>query len=155
MPHPSGRGRVPFTILESAVHTEEAAALSDVFDLGEFQWLQVLLSVTAAATQNADKLDIILEGSPDNAIWYQMGAYPQVNGDDSTPAAYVMTFEEDENVDPDSTFTLISSPGVVNQTMMFRFLRANVTVTRANGADESFTFSLKAYIAFDKVELPE
>jgi hypothetical protein len=63
-----------------------------------------------------------------------------------------MTFQTALAVDEDASFAMVSAEGVVNERAFGRYLRASVTVTRANGTDESFTFSLTGYIGFPPEE---
>jgi hypothetical protein len=141
-------GRHAFTILESAVHVEEANIKSDVFELGDWEWLQIVLDVTDLNADSGDKLDIIIEMSTTEAftVAFNVAQFTSMAGDEAAQREVIWLIPQVQNVNPDAIFVAADAATVVSQCQFGRYLRASTTVTRATGTDDAFTFSLKAYV---------
>lgn len=134
------------TLVAAAAYT--ANAVGDVYYVGDYDNLVVILAITASATAAADTLDVKLDGSWDNVTWYNMGEFTQQAGDGSA-AAELMQFRKGAIVaDGDAVLALTADAGVTvtRPSLCPPFLRATYVLTDGGGADTSHTFSLKAWV---------
>ena len=146
-------GWQPVTLLPLLLRVSTTDGAGDVFYVGDYDNLTVILEIQHDATQAADKLDVKIDGSWDNITFYNMGEFTQADGDAgasvATPVAEMMQFAKGHVVaDPDVLLVITADAGatVTRPSMCPPFLRATSTITRANGADEEFTFSVIAYV---------
>ena len=153
MPHPSGRGRMNVILLESEARA--VSGVSDIFDLGDWNFIQFMLNITASQTSAADTLDVIIEMSTDKSSWINVAQFTQQagNGSAAVEIATLVTLDKEGEttvVDPDSTFTMVPGAGVVAQAAIGRFLRVSYTIT--SDSDPEHTFSVSMYIGFPPEE---
>ena len=132
-------------LIASAAHTEEANALSDVSDLGDWDSILVLLDITASATIAGDTLDVFIDVSFDNITWFNAIHFTQQAGNGSAKkeiaainAGWYPTAPLDITGD--------ASSGAVRPGLLGQFVRVRSTVVRDTGVDEEHTFSVHAYV---------
>ena len=132
-------------LLASAEHTQEAGALSDVADLGDWDSMLVILDITASATDAGDTLDVFIDISFDNVIWFNSIHFTQQAGNGSAKkeiaainAGWYPTSVLDVTADAANATV---RPGLLGQ-----FVRVRSTVVRLTGTDEAHTFSVQAYV---------
>ena len=132
-------------LLASAVHTEEADALGDSLDLGDFDSMLVLLNITASATDAGDTLDVYIDVSYDDTTWYNAIHFTQQAGNASAKkeiAAVNAGWYPTSVVD----VTADAASGAVRPGQIGQFVRVRSTVVRLTGTDESHTFEVLAYV---------
>ncbi len=141
-------GRFPFTILAPAartVTTHPATTYSDTFDLGEWEFLQIILDVYATSVADAgDYLDVSIQMSTNNVLFVTVGAFTQLAGD-AVASRHVMTFVPGLALDPDGDWTMAAAANVVDEKAFGRYMRAGIAVTDA-GTDAIHQFKLTGYI---------
>ena len=147
------RGWQPVTLLPLLLRISTTDGAGDVFDVGDYDNMVVILEIQHDATEAADKLDVKIDGSWDNVTFYNMGEFTQAAGDAgasvATPVAEMMQFRKGGVVaDEDALLVITADAGatVTRPSMCPPFLRATSTITRANGTNEEFTFSVIAYV---------
>lgn len=139
-------------LMPSAVHTVEANAVGDIFDLGDWSKLMVVLDVTASATDAGDTLDVYVDvswdGSLASPVWYNAIHFTQQAGNGAAKKELAILYPGvPDPTDPDAikVITADASSGVVRPELGGRYVRVRDTVVRLTGTDESHTFSVKAY----------
>lgn len=140
---PTPKGRFAWDILASQEFLV-GTSYSDVFDLGDWGWLQLILDITASATDAGDTADIEIQFSTDGENFFPVGAFVQQAGNGAAKAE-MMTFVPDLQLNPDAVFPMVAAAGVVDEKAFGRYLRAQVICTETNSV--AHTLSLKAYIA--------
>ena len=121
----------------------------NVWEIGDsWEWMQVVLRITNQDTDAGDHLDTYIDMSVDGVDWYNVGMFQQ--GDGNLGALVeLMTFIPGtlpNNIDAILTITADAGVTVTRPAFVGAFLRARNLVTASGTDDESFTFSLKAYI---------
>lgn len=142
-----GAERSPWDIIESQEFLV-GTSYSDVWDF-QYGWdfLQVLLNVTASQTDVGDSATISLEMSSDNVLFHTVAVFEVVAGNASSPQTAVITFQQGLSVNPDAIFIMLGSgAGIVDEKATARYLRAKVIVAETN--DAAHTLSLGGYIRF-------
>ena len=146
-------GWQPVTLLAGVALTSLTDGVGDTYYVGDYDNMVVLLEITADDTQAADKLDVKLDGSWDNVTFYNMGEFTQAAGDAgatvAVPVCEMMQFVKGLVIaDPDALLVITADAGatVVRPSMCSPYLRVTSTITRANGTDEAFSFTVKAYV---------
>ena len=142
------RGWQPVTFLALAARTSLTDGVGDIFDVGDWDNMVVILRITASATDAGDVLDVKLDGSWDGSVFFNMGEFTQQAGNGSA-AAEMMQFRKGAVVaDADALLVLTADAGatVVRPSMCPPYLRVTTTIARVTGVDESHTFSVIAYI---------
>jgi len=132
-------------LMASAVHTEEANAVGDTIDLGDWSYLNIVLDITASATDAGDVLDVYIDVSWDASTWYNAVHFTQQAGNGSAAkelAILCKHFEEDDVL----TITSDLASGKQIHGLVGQYVRVRSTVVRVTGTDESHTFSVKAYV---------
>ena len=145
------RGWQPVTLVASAAYPDQVLTAEDIYYVGDFDNLTVILEVTADKTDAGDTLDVLLDGSWDGVNFYNMGEFAQQLGNAGvsagSPAVEMMQFRKGGIVaDEDAilALTAVAGAGVTRPSMCPPFLRVSVLVTETN--DSEFTFSVKAYV---------
>ena len=134
------------TLFASAARTVVAGALSTAIDLGgERKRVVAVLDITASATDAGDTLDVYIDWSIDNAIWYNAVHFTQKAGN----TAAIREFAVLDPSNPPATVTNVTADaasGVVRPEVFGRYIRGRYTVVEFAGVGvASHTFSLKAY----------
>jgi hypothetical protein len=141
-------GRFAFEILAPASRTKAshpATTYSDIFDLGEWEFLQLLLDVYATSvTDSGDYLDVSIEMSTNKVLYYKVGAFTQLAGD-GVASRHLMTFTTAKAVNDNAIFAMVAAAAVVDEKTFGRYMRAGVAVTD-NGSDAIHQFKLTGYI---------
>ena len=139
-------GRQLFDILASQEFLVTSGSYSNVFDLGDWSFLQILLEVTSSVTDAGDTLDVSVEFSVTEAFTVVLpgGAFTQVAGDVGAEVREVMTFTEQKAVDEDAIFVMVAAAAVVDDKTFARYMRVKVIVTETN--DAAHTFEVEALI---------
>jgi hypothetical protein len=132
-------------LLASAEHTQEASALSDVSDMGDWDSILVLLDITASAQDATDTLDVFIDVSFDNVIWFNAIHFTQQAGNGS-PKKEIAAINAGWYPTAPVDITGDASSGAVRPGLLGQYIRVRSTVVRANGTDEAHTFSVHAYI---------
>ncbi len=143
------RGWQPVTFLALAARDSTTDGVGDVFDVGDWDNMVLILAITASATDAGDTLDVKIDGSWDGSVFYNMGEFTQRAGNAGAAAAEMMQFRKGAVVaDPDALLILTADAGVtvVRPSMCPPYLRVTSTIVRITGVDESHTFSVIAYI---------
>lgn len=125
-----------------------ANGVGDVYYVGDYDNLAVILAITASATAANDVLDVKLDGSWDNVTFYNMGEFTQQAGDGSA-AAEMMQFRKGAVVaDPDALLVITADAGatVTRPSMCPPYLRVTYTLVDGGGGDTEHSFSVKAYV---------
>jgi hypothetical protein len=129
---------------------ENVSSPSAIWEIGDnWEWMQAVLRVTAAATDSGDKLDVYVDLSVDGVDWVNVGQFTQVDGDDTvTTWVELMTFVPGLQDNVDATIVVTSDAGelVTRPSFVGPFLRARAVITESGTDDEEFTFALHAYI---------
>ena len=132
-------------LLASAAHTEEAGAVSDSLDLGDWDSMLVLLDITASATDAADTLDVYVDVSYDAVTWYNAIHFTQQAGNGSAKkeiasiaAGWYPTAVVDVTAD--------AASGAVRPGQIGRYVRIRSTVVATGTDDEEHTFAVYAYV---------
>ena len=132
-------------LLALAAHVEEADALSDILDLGDWDSMLVILNITASATDAADTLDVHIDVSYEGSVWYNAIHFTQQPGNGSAKkeiaalnAGWYPTAVVDVTAD--------AASGAVRSGQIGRYVRVRSTVVRDTGTDEEHTFEVLAYI---------
>ena len=143
------RGWQTVTFLELAARDSTEDGVGDIFDVGDWDNMVVILDIDASLTDAGDTLDVKLDGSWDGTIFYNMGEFTQRAGNAGAPAAEMMQFRKGGVVaDEDALLVLTADAGVtvVRPSMCPPYLRVTSAIARVTGVDESHTFSVIAYI---------
>ena len=133
----------------AAAYTSLTDGVGDIFFVGDYDNLVLILDITASATDAADVLDVKLDGSWDNVTYYNLGEFTQRAGNAGAPAAEMMQFRKGGIVaDEDALLVLTADAGatVIRPSMCPPYLRVTTTIARVTGTDESHTFSVKGYV---------
>lgn len=141
------RGWQTVILMASAIHLVEASNVGDVYYVGDYENLLVILATTDAKTDAGDTLDVKIDGSWDNVTFYNMGEFTQKAGNAANVTSEMMQFRAGAVVaDPDALLVITADAGaaVTRPSMCPPFLRITDTVTETN--DASHTFSVKAYV---------
>jgi len=133
-------------LFAAAARTVGANVVGAVFDLGgERRRFSIVNPITASATDAGDTLDVYVDCSVDNVVWYNAVHFTQQAGtgaartefatlDPTTPGAAVVDV------------TAVAAPGTVRAAVFGRYMRGRYTIVEAAGVDvASHTFSLVAY----------
>jgi hypothetical protein len=142
-----GKSRMAFTILEAEARTKAThpvTTYSDIFDLGDYDFLQIIQDIVSSATDAGDTLDCVVEFSSDGTKWWNGGTFTQQAGDGAARRE-VMTFKNSLAVDPDAIFTFAVGAGIVNEKLFGRYMRVGVGVSD-NDTNGSHVFSVTGYI---------
>lgn len=141
------------TLLAGVALTSVTDGAGDVYFVGDYDNMVVLLEITADDTEAADLLDVKLDGSWDNVTFYNMGEFTQALGNAgasvAAPVCEMMQFRKGGvSVDEDALLVLTADAGatVTRPSMCPPFLRVTSEITRANGTNEAFSFTVKAYV---------
>ncbi len=134
------------TLVAAAAYT--ANAVGDIYYVGDYDNMVLILSVTASATAAGDTLDVKLDGSWNGTNFYNMGEFTQQAGDGAAVVEMMQFAKGLVVADPDALLVITADAGatVVRPSMCPPYLRATSEITRANGVDDAFTFSVIAYI---------
>ena len=136
------------TLLALAARTSLTDGASDIFYVGDYDNMVVILEITSSATDAGDVLDVKIDGSWDLVTWYNLGEFTQQAGNGSA-ASEMMQFRKGGVVaDEDAILVLTSDAGatVVRPSMCPPYIRATSTIARVTGTDESHTFSVIAHV---------
>jgi len=139
-------GRFAFEILPPVARTKVTGdGYSDVFDLGEWQFLQIILDVYATSVTDAgDYLNVSVEMSTDGVLYYKVGAFTQLAGN-AVASRHFMTFTTAPAVDADAIFAMVAAANVVDEKTFGRYMRVLTAITDAN-ADAIHSYKVTAYI---------
>ena len=141
-------GRHAFEILAPAARTKvshPATTYSDVFDLGEWEFLQIILDVYATSvTEAGDYLDVSVEMSTDGVLYYKVGAFTQLAGN-AVASRHFMAFTTAPAVNADAIFAMVAAANVVDEKTCGRYMRVGVAVTD-NDTNGVHQFKVNGYI---------
>jgi hypothetical protein len=123
--------------------TVTASANGGAFNCGTFEAMTIVLEVSDAATEVGDTLDVFIDFSLDNAVWYNGGHFAQKpgNGPDSK---HLMQFGHSS---PGNSTIEISSdcgPGSVRPASMGNFMRVRCVVVDDGATNASFAVRVSA-----------
>ena len=134
--------------LVASAEQEVGTVVSDIFYVGDYDNLTVILAITASADVAGDTLDVHLEGSYDGTTFYSMGEFTQQAGNGSA-AAEMMQFRKGAVVaDEDALLVITADAGVTvtRPSLCAPYLRVTSVVVDAGAHAEAHTFSVKAYV---------
>lgn len=127
----------------SAARTDETAnAIINTFDLGTygFKRLAAVLDVTAAATETADKLDVMIDVSMDGSTWVNVIHFTQHAGDGGAAKYFAATPDVGSGVEEAVTSDVAA--GGTPRVFFGRYVRVRQTITEASTDNASFTYSV-------------
>lgn len=139
-------GGEALTLFASAARTVGAAVLGTAIDLGgERKRIVAVLDITASGVDIGDTLDVYIDWSLDNTIWYNAVHFTQQAGTGAAAREFAVL----DPSNPPATVTVVTADqasGVVAPSVFGRYIRGRYTVVEgAGGGVASHTFSLKAY----------
>ena len=142
-------GRFAFTALPAGSYTLASHPITtygDVFDLGDWSWLQVIQDIYAnPATDAGDVLDCGVEFSTDGTNFFAGGLFTQCAGNLGAVRQEVMWFIPGLQLDPDAIFVAAAAAAVVDEKFFGRYMRIAVGVTD-NDTNGVHQFKVTAYI---------
>ena len=120
-------GRRLFTVLPRVSRTKASAngLYSDVFDLGDWSFLQLMLDVYATSVTDAgDVLDLTVQFSTTEAftVAWNVGLFTQQAGN-GVAARELMTFTAAKAVNEDAIFAMVAAAGVIDEKTFGRYMR--------------------------------
>lgn len=147
-PHSSGRRWDMVTLRAASALTEDSGEVSNVFDIGDYDFLTVIQHVTLSATDAGDTLNTKIDGSWDGTNFYNMGEFTEKAGNSTDLRVEIMQFARGLAADVDAIVDISGDAGaaVVRPGLLPPFIRTTSVVVRATGTDESHTFSVYAYV---------
>jgi hypothetical protein len=137
-----------FPLLARTDALDEPVALTH-WEIGDsWEWIQLVLSITVKATDVGDLCDVFVDISPDNENWINVVYFTRMlgNGTDAEVEVATLVPGLPNNIDAILAVTANATATVVRPGVFGAFLRARNLVTASGTDDESFTFSLKAYV---------
>jgi hypothetical protein len=141
-------GRFAFQVVPRGAFTKAThpvTTYSDTFDLGEWEFLQIIQDIYATSVTDAgDVMDVIVEFSSDGTKWWNGGTFTQQAGN-GVAKREVMTFKNSLALDPDAIFTFATAATVVHEKLFGRYMRVGIGVTDA-GTDGKHYMGVSAYI---------
>ena len=139
-------GRHAFEILAPVRRTKVTGdGYSNVFDLGEWEFLQIILDVyETSVTDAGDYLDVSVEMSFDGVLYYKVGAFTQLAGT-GIASRHFMTFTTAPAVNADAIFVMVAAANVVDEKSFGRYMRVCTLITDAN-ADAEHSYKVTGYI---------
>ena len=143
-------GRHAFTICPQVAATKVShnGKYSDVFDLGDWEWLQIIFDFTATSVTDAgDVMDIVVELSSTEVFTVKFNAaqMTQQAGNGVAKREVVLLVPQVQNANPDAIFVAADAATVVSQCQFGRYLRLLYAITDAD-ANAVHQFNVKAYI---------
>jgi len=145
---PEGLGRwEPITFLPLLLRTSLTDGVGDIFDVGDWDHLTLILAITVSATDAGDTLDVKLDGSWDGSIFYNMCEFTQQAGTGSA-AVEMFQFRSGGIVAYEDAVLVITADcgaAVSRPSMCPPYLRVTTTIARVTGTDEAHTFSVIGY----------
>ena len=133
------------TLLASGARTVGANA-TPVTGLGLYRAAMIMLDVTALATDALDTLDVFIDTSPDGGTtWINAIHFTQLLGNGSA----VKEWAELGGGAPAATTTDVMADAAAGVVRPMRFtdrLRVRYAIIDSGDANQSFTFSVKAYL---------
>ncbi len=140
-------GRKLFEILPRQSYTNALhdGTYSDVFDLGDWSFLQILLDIFATSVTDAgDVMDLSVQFSANGVLYYTVGGFTQQAGN-GVAAREVMTFTAEKSVNEDALFGMIAAATVIDEKTFGRYMRVLIAITDAN-ANAVHQFGIEALI---------
>ena len=134
-----------FTLFASAVRATPAVGAlgTAVFFGGERKRYVMLLDVTAAASIAADTLDIYVDWSIDNVIWFNGAHFTQILGNGGVKKFFTI-FDPTGGLAADVDVTSDCAVHVTRPATFGAYMRGRYTLVSGEGT-HSFTFSLTGY----------
>ena len=142
------RGWQAVTLLADAIYTTCAANVADIYYVGDYDNLVVIIDKSASGVAAGDTLEIVLDGSWDGVNFYNMGESSAMAGNVNV-IVEMMQFRKGGIVaDEDAILSLTADAGagVTRPSMCPPFLRITYTLTDGGGADTTHTFGIIAYV---------
>ena len=141
-------GRFPFQVVPRGGFTKATHPIttySDVFDLGKWEFLQIIQDIYATSVTDAgDVMDVIVEFSSDNTTYWNAGTFTQQAGN-GVAKREVMTFVNSVALNPDANFVFATAATVIHEKLFGRYMRVGIGVTDA-AADGLHYMGVSAYI---------
>ena len=136
------------TLLASAARDSTTDGAGDIYYVGDYDDLVVILTCTNAQTDAGDVLDVKLDGSWDGTTFINMGEFTQRAGTAANDATEIMLFHKGRADDPNAIIVVTAAAGatVIRPGLCPPFLRITSTIARVTGVDESHTFGVMAYM---------
>lgn len=132
-----------FTLAASAARTAGASG-TGVAGFQRFRRLILLLNITASLTDAGDTLDVYVDGSLDNSIWFNLIHFTQQAGNGAARKEFAI-------LDPSNPGTAAinvtsdAASGVVRPAGWAPYLRARWAIADSGNANQSHTFSVTGY----------
>ena len=140
-------GRFPFTVLARASRNKAThnGTYSNVFDLGKWDFLQLMLDVYATSVTDAgDVMDLNVQFSTNGVLYHNVGSFTQQAGNGAAKRE-ILTFKSGLAVDPDAIWIVAAAAGVIDQRSFGRYMRVGIAITDAD-ANAAHQFGITAYI---------
>ena len=143
-------GRYAF-VIQSQVSATKAlhnGKYSDVFDLGDWEWLQIIVNINATSVTDAgDVFDLTVQLSTTEAftVAFNAAQMTQQAGNGVAKNEMMWLIPQVQNVNPDAIFVAADAATVVSQCQFGRYLRLLYAITDAD-ANAIHQFNVKAYI---------
>lgn len=143
-------GRFPFVIEPQVAATKVShnGKYSDVFDLGDWEWLQIIIDINATSVTDAgDVFDAIVQLSTTEAftVAFNVAQMTQQAGNGVAKKEAIWLIPQVQNANPDAIFVAADAATVVSQCQFGRYLRMYYTITDAD-ANAIHTFKVTGYI---------
>ena len=143
-------GRFAFTIQPQVAATKALhnGKYSNVFDLGDWEWLQIIIDINETSVTDAgDVFDLTVELSSTEAFTAKSNAamMTQQAGNGVAKKEVIWLIPQVQNANPDAIFVSVAAATVVSQCQFGRYLRLLYAITDAD-ANAIHQFNVKAYI---------
>jgi hypothetical protein len=145
-------GRFAFTIQPqiNLTHALHNGTKSDVFDLGVWEWLQIIVDINATSVTDAgDVLDVAVYLSTTEAFTVGMNVaqMTQQAGDGVAKKEAIWLIPQVQNANPDAIFVAADAATVVSQCQFGRYLRLAYTlVDNGSNANDIHQIKVTGYI---------
>lgn len=142
-------GRRLFTVLPRGTYTFTLhnGTYSDVYDLGDWSFLQLMMDIFATSITDAgDVMDLSVQLSTDGVLFYTVGGFTQQAGN-AVAAREVMTFTTEKSVNEDALFGMVGAAAVIDEKTFGRYMRVLITIVdNGSNANDAHQVGIEGYI---------
>ena len=139
------KGEVVTLKASSAVTATAGTNGTAVYLAGERRRYIFLLTLTAAATDVDDTLDVYIDWSLDNSTYYNGGHFTQILGTGADSQKFYMVFDPSNPGTAVIDATSDAAAGAVRPALFGAYVRARWVVVNPGAGAASFTFSVIGY----------
>jgi len=135
------------TLIASAAHTDAAPTTGDTVAVDPWEKALLLLEFTAKATDVGDTCDVYVDVSPDGGTtWLNAVHFTQALGNGTDAAKEYAVLYANTPGTSIIVATADAAATAVRPTLFGNALRARWAIVASGTDDESFTFSVKAFL---------